>query len=162
MKQNKLHNIKNTGFKTPNAYFKGLENQILNQVKLSEIDNSGFKMPKDYLDTVENRVISSLSLKEETKVISLFSKRNIIYISSIAAAILLVFNLSVFEKDVWDLEAETVENYIIDEAISTYEIAALLDDEDLIEDNFINHSFSDEIIENYVLDNIDIEELILE
>ena len=73
-----------------------------------------------------------------------------------------MLNLSVFENESWDIEAETVENYIINESISTYEIASLLEDEDLIEENFVNHNFSDENIENYVLDNIDIEEFILE
>ena len=162
MKQNKLHNVKETGFKTPDNYFESLEDQILSQVKLSEVDHSGFKMPDGYLDSIESNVMNSLSHKGTTKVISLFSKRNIIYLSGIAATILLLLNLSIFEKDSWDIEAQTVENYIIGEAISSYEIALLLEDEDLIEENFVTHNFSDENIENYVLDNIDIEELILE
>ena len=162
MKQNRLHNIKETGYKTPKGYFESLEDQIISQIKLSEFDTTGFKIPEGYLDSFESRVINSLSEKETIKVISLFSKRTIIYASSIAAAILLLLNLSIFENDSWDLEAQTVENYIIDEAISSYEIASLLEDEDLIEENFVNYNFSAENIENYVLDNADIEELILE
>ena len=162
MKQNYLHNIKETGFKTPPKYFESLEDQIMSQIKLTEVEESGFKMPINYLDSIEDRVINTITKKDPTKVISLFSKQYIIYISGIAATILLLLNLSIFDKNVWDLEAETVENYMINEAISSYEIASLLEEEDLIEENFINHNFSDENIENYVLDNIDIEELILE
>lgn len=162
MKKNKTHNIKNTGFKVPEGYFDSLEDQIMNQVKLSEVDDAGFKIPDDYLDSIEDSVFNTISQEKTTKVIPLFSKRNILYISGIAATILLLLNLSIFKNDSWDIEAQTVENYMIDEAISSYEIASLLEDEDLIEENFVNHNFSDENIENYVLDNIDIEELILE
>ena len=55
------------------------------------------------------------SEKENTKVISLFNRKYIIYASSIAAAILLLFNLSVFDKKIsWeDIDLESFENYII-------------------------------------------------
>lgn len=162
MKENKLHNIDTTGFKTPKNYFESLEDQILSQAKLNKVGGSGFKIPNNYLDTVEANVLNKVKDNETPKVISLFTKRNIIYVSSIAAAVLLLLNLSIFENNTWDLEAETVENYMIEEAISSYEIASLLEDEDLIEENFVNHNFSDENIEDYVLDNVDIEELILE
>lgn len=162
MRQNKLHNIKKTGLNIPDNYFECLEDQIMSQVKLSELGSAGFKMPDNYLDAIENRVIDTIAQEKAPKVISLFSKQNIIYISSVAAAIIILLNLSIFEKDAWDIEAQTVENYIINEDISSYEIASLLDDEDLIEENFVIHNFSDETIENYVLDNVDIEKLILE
>ncbi len=162
MKQNKLHSIKKTGYEVPEDYFESLEGQIMGHIKLSEVGPTGFNIPDGYLESVEDQVINKVSGKSPVKVIPLFSKRNVIYASSIAAAVLVLLNLSIFEKNSWDLEDQTVENYIIDEAISSYEIASLLEDEDLIEENFVNHNFSEENIENYVLDNIDIETLILE
>ena len=163
MKPNKLHNINKTGYKAPENYFKNLEDQIMSRIKLSKLDNTGFKMPNDYFNPIESRrVIHTISREKKTKVIPLYSNQNIIYISGIAVAILLLLNLSIFKKDSWNIEAQIVENYIIDETTSSYKIASLLEDEDLIEANFVSHNFSDKNIENYVINNVDIQELILE
>lgn len=165
MKKNNSHNIKRTGFKVPEDYFDNLEDTILSHVKLEELaTNSGFKAPENYFENLENQIIDKVSDKETSKVISLFSKRNLVYTSGIAAAILLLFNLSIFQKkSKWStLDIETVENYIIDEQMTSYEIAYLLSDEQLIEENFINHDFNDENIEAYLLDNLDLSDLIIE
>lgn len=165
MNKNNLHNIKKTGFKVPEDYFDNLENTIFSHVKLKEqATNSGFKTPENYFETLENKIINTVSKNKTSKVISLFSKRNLVYISGIAAAILLLFNLSIFQKESnWSrLNTKTVENYIIDEQMSSYEIASLLSDEELIEENFTNHDFKDENIESYLLDNSDINDLIIE
>ncbi len=137
MKQNKLHIIKKTGFSLPNNYFESIEDSILNKVS-----------PE----------------KETTKVISIFTKRNLMYISSIAAAILLLFNLSLFgNKPNFDsLDSATVENYIINEDITSLQIASLLTSQELIEDNFIDYNLSEEHVENYILDHVDIEDIMLE
>jgi hypothetical protein len=165
MKKNNLHNIKKTGFKVPEDYFNTLEDTILSHIKLEELSvDSGFKTPENYFDTLENTIINKVSEKETSKVIPLFSKRNLVYISSIAAAILLLFNLSIFQKkSSWNtLDIQTVENYIIEGQMSSYEISSLLSDEELIEENFINYNFNDENIESYLLDNLDINDLINE
>ncbi|MEP1489605.1 MAG: hypothetical protein ABJK28_14380 [Algibacter sp.] len=165
MKQNKIHNIKETGFKVPKDYFKNLEDVILSDIKLkSTTDDSGFKAPEDYFNTLENKILNKVSENDNSKVIPLFSKKNLIYISSIAAAVLLLFNLSIFEKELtWDdLDTNTVENYIINENIGTYDIASLLINEELKEEDFINYSLNDEHLETYLMDNLDIENLIIE
>ncbi|MDO5969715.1 hypothetical protein Q4Q35_07835 [Flavivirga aquimarina] len=165
MKQNKLHNIKETGFKVPDGYFNQLEDVILSDIKLKKMSSdSGFKLPKDYFDTLEDTIINKVSAKKSTKVIPLFKKRTLIYISSVAAAVLLLFNLSIFEKELTfdSLDIETVENYIIDENIGSYEIAALLPEEDLLEENFIEYNVETETVETYILNNLDIEDIIVE
>ncbi len=44
MNKNKLHTIKDSGFKTPKNYFDGLEDSIMNQIKLQgKIESTGFK-----------------------------------------------------------------------------------------------------------------------
>ncbi len=165
MKNKKLHNIKETGLKVPKDYFDNLEDTVLRHIKLKELSSeSGFKTPKNYFDTLEDSILSKTSEKEHIKVISLFSRRNLIYASSIAAAILLLFNLSISEKKSdWDkLDSETVENYIIEENIGSYEIASLLSEDSFIEDDFAIHSLNQENVENYLLDNLDIDDLIIE
>ena len=165
MDKKSVHNIKKTGFKTPKDYFTNLEDVILSEIKLKKtVKNSGFNVPKGYFETLEHRVIENVSGQKSSKVISLFNKRTIIYVSSIAAAILLLFNLSIFNKDAgWNkLDTETVENYIIAEDYGSYEIASLLSEEDLKEEDFIDYNFDNENIENYLLNNLDIGDLVNE
>lgn len=165
MNKNNLHNIKKTGFKVPKDYFDNFEDTILSHVNLKELaTNPGFKTPENYFETLENKIIDKISEKENSKVIQLFSKRNLLYVSGIAASILLLFNLSIFQKKSnWSkLDTKTVENYIIDEQVSSYEIASLLSEDELIEENFINHNLKNENIESYLLDNLDVNDLIIE
>ena len=164
MKNEKLKHIKSTGFKTPNDYFESFEEKIFSKLntesQLDSIKETGFKVPDGYFDSVNDEILN----QKEPKVIQLFSKRNLIYVSSIAAAILLLFNLSLLDKDPTfdNLETETVENYIIDENITSYEIAALLTEKQIDEDITIEHNFNEDSIEAYLLDNADIESLMIE
>ena len=163
-----LNNIKNAGFKTPDNYFDAVEDNIMNAIKqennLNLSKETGFKTPDNYFDTIEDVIINKIETKTTPKVITLFSKRNLLYASSIAAAVLLLFNLSIFDKEVtWEsLDAQTVENYIIDEGIDSYELAALLTDDDFSEIDFIEQNITAETLENYLLDNLDLEELMIE
>jgi len=163
-----LNNIKNTGFKTPDNYFDAVEDNIMNAI-MQENNGSlsketGFKTPDNYFDAIEEDIINKIDIKNTPKVIQLFTRKNLLYVSSIAAAILLLFNLSLFDKEItWDsLDIQTVENYIIDEGIDSYELATLLTDEDFSEIEFIEQNITDEALENYLLDNLDLEELMIE
>lgn len=168
MKNKNLNNIKSTGFTTPNDYFESFDEVLLNKLKgedaLNTIKTTGFKTKDNYFDDLENRIINKLPERNETKVISLVSKKTIIYVSSIAAAILLLFNLSIFDsKPTFDnLETEIVENYIIDENISSYEIASLLTEEQIEESIIVDYNFDEANIEDYLLNNADIEALMIE
>ncbi len=167
MKQN-LNNIKKTGFKTPENYFDSLEDQIMNTIKtnhtLGNIEDTGFKIPNEYIDNVEDAVFSKLRLEEKTKVVSLFSKRNLMYVSGLAATMLIFFSIFMNsnEETIETIDIELVENYIIDEDIDSYEIAALLTNEDLSEDFLVESNIMDESLETYILENISIEDLLIE
>lgn len=167
MKNKNLNNIKSPGFKLPDGYFKSFDQKVLEKLyKKSSSKNleSGFKIPKNYFTTVENTIINKVTEQDHVKVISIFNKRNIIYITSIAAAVLLLFNLSIFEKapSFDNLDVETVENYLLDESISSYEIAAILSDDELNNNVSIDYKFEDESIEAYLLEHADIETLMIE
>ncbi|WP_282135622.1 hypothetical protein [Seonamhaeicola maritimus] len=160
MKKNKLHNIKESGFNVPNGYFDSLEDNIMSELKLKEFSkNSGFKTPDNYFDALEDTILNKVSQNKETKVIKLFNRRTIVYASSIAAAVLLLFSLSIFSNQDEELDYETVENYILNENFDSYEIASLLDEEDLSEENFIEFNIEDEAVEDYIFDNLDVEDL---
>ena len=167
MNNKKTHNIKSTGFNTPEGYFESFDEKILSKLdKMSPLEHleSGFNAPKDYFNTIEDRIIHVVSEQKNTKVISLFNKKSIIYVTSIAAAVLLLFNLSVFEKtpSFDKLDTETVENYFLNENISSYEIAAVLSDEELNDAISIDFNFDEENIEAYLLEHADIETLMIE
>lgn len=163
-----LNNIKNTGFKTPDNYFNTVEDSIMNAIKhensLKANIESGFKTPDDYFNTVEDAIINKIDTENKPKVISLFSKRNLIYVSSVAAAILLYFNLSFFDKDTSldTLDFQSVENYILDQGMDSYEIAALLTEDELSNINFeiLDNTFNIEFLEDYLLENIEIENIL--
>lgn len=161
-----LKNIKASGFKTPENYFEGVEDSVLNQIHLKSIEGSGFKIPEGYLDTLDDTIIAKVSKNNDTKVINLFSRKNLLYMSSVAAAVLLLFNLSIFESkrvaSFDTLDTATLENYILSEYIDSYEISSLMNNEEINEEAFIDYNFSDEHMEDYILNNIDIEGLFLE
>lgn len=168
MKNKKLHNIKSTGFKTPDNYFESFDDKIFSKLNtenpLDSIKKTGFKVPDDYFESFNNTIFEKSLGNKESKVIPLFSKRNLVYVSSIAAAILLLFNLSIFDnKPTFDnLDIETVESFIEDENISSYDIAALLTDEQIAEDIIIEFTVNEDNIEEYLLNNTDLEDLMLE
>ncbi|TYA92267.1 hypothetical protein [Seonamhaeicola marinus] len=158
MKKDKLHTIKESGFKAPKDYFDSLEDSVMNQIKLkSTASNSGFEVPDNYFENLEQEIISK-TRKTEPKVIKLFSKKNLVYVSSIAAAIVLLFTLNISNTKE-ELDYKTVENYILDEEISSYDIASLLEEEDLTEDNFIEYTIEEETVEDYIIDNLSVEDL---
>ncbi|MBE9490515.1 MAG: hypothetical protein IMY67_09505 [Bacteroidetes bacterium] len=166
--QTNLNNIKKTGFKTPGNYFNTVEDNIMNAIKQENNHNiskeTGFKTPDNYFETIEDAVLNKLNKKDNSKVIKLFSRRNLIYASSIAAAVLLLSNLSLFDKEVTfdSLDTQTVENYIISEGIDSYELAALLSEDDFSEVDFLDETINAETLENYLLENLELEELIIE
>lgn len=163
-----LNNIKNTGFKTPDNYFNAVENNIMNAIKqesnLNLSKETGFKTPNNYFDSIEDAVINKIETKTTSKVIPLFSKRNLIYASSIAAAILIMFSIYLNkDNDISEeIEYEIVENYILNQGISSYDIASLLTEEELSNINFeiMDEAFNNEDIEDYLLENANLEDII--
>jgi hypothetical protein len=167
MKKNSTHNIKETGFKIPEEYFNSLEDAILGHIKINEAsEGKGFVIPENYLNNIENTIIDRILEEKSVKVISIFSKKQIVYISSIAAAILLLFSLTInkLNSNPWhNLDTETVENYMLTEnIIETYEIASLIPEENLVEADFVQFNFKKENVENYLLNHMDVEDLIAE
>lgn len=166
MKDKKLHSIKHPGFKTPEDYFDSLEQRLFSQAKLKgQLDSSGFAMPENYLNGLEDTILNKIA-KEEPKVISIFSKRTWIYASSIAAAVLLLFTLSILQTKPTSFETldiETVENYILEEnVVDSYELAALMTEEELTESGFIDANFDENHIETFLLEHLEVEDLLLD
>ena len=166
MKNENLHSIKSTGFKTPEDYFESLEDAVFSKMKEQKIHSnvgfSGFKVPSGYFEDFDSKVLS-LVAEDKSKVISLFDWKKIAYISGIAASLILVFNLLFTNSDQLtfdDLETASIENYLINEDLNSYEIAPYLGTADLNADNFVENKLNASDIEDYLLQNSNVDYLI--
>lgn len=162
MKHKKLHHTKDSGFKVPNKYFQDCDATILAEAKLkSSVPNSGFKTPDDYIASFKSIALDSK--QKETKIISLFNTKNMLLMTSVAAAIVVFFSINLFNNatlSVGDLDTTTVDNYILDE-IEITELAALFTENELNETQFIDYSISDETLDSY-LESVEASDLFLE
>lgn len=160
-----LKHIKDQGFKVPKDYFETLEDQIMSNITLDtqipKARTPGFETPKDYFNTLEDNIFIKLETPQETKVLPLFKKRNILYFSSIAAVLLIMLAIFV-NTDSEALDYDLVENYIINEDVDVYELATLLTDEELnnIQMEIRNSTYIEDDMESYLLDNVNLEDLI--
>lgn len=165
MKNSKLHNINKAGFKTPDHYFESFEEKVLNKLQdnntLKNIKSSGFKIPNDYFETLDDNIPNHIKNKK-TKVIPLHLWKKAAYISAVAASVILTLN-TVFNTSKTinfnSLEIASIENYLIEESTSSYELVTLLDDDFILEPNDLDTYYNDENIEDFLMNNIDVEDL---
>ncbi|MEJ2112749.1 MAG: hypothetical protein P8X62_03255, partial [Flavobacteriaceae bacterium] len=143
MKKYKFKNIKRSGFTTPEDYFEKFEVSFLSQDKILSPDN-GFKVPQGYFESVEDTVLSKVNQKEN-KVIQLFNRKTVIAGLSIAASILLLFNLSIFEKQITfdSLDYETLEDFVLNQELESSDIANLITNTEQLANTGIAESVSD-------------------
>lgn len=164
MKNNKLHNIKNTGFKTPDDYFNSFEDKLMQQLRASEgledVNTPGFTVPKTYFDTVENDILNKLNNKS-TPVIQLTSRRPLYYIAGIAASLLLLLAIFI-NKTNEEVTTEMVESYFENSDLDSYELAELLVETNILEDDFTitESQYNEAFLETYLLDNADLESIL--
>jgi len=162
---------KNSGFKTPEGYFEGFTDDLLNKMskEASSLPNKeGFKIPEGYFDNLNKEVLEKITEKE-SKVINLKSYRKYFYVAaSVAAILLLVLGIqwrdqSSFTFD--DLARTDIEMYLEENelGLSSYELAEVLLTEEFEVNDILNSEVDDENIIDYLEDNIDdIDELNLE
>ena len=140
-----------------------MEEQILNEVALKDkVDESGFVVPDNYFDTLDQNILNRL--EKDTPVINLKSRRTFYYVAGIAASLVLMFNVFYTSESITinDLETASIENYLEEGDYTSYELAALLTEEELNSFNLIHSEISEASIEDYLLDHATIEELIIE
>jgi len=164
MKNKKLEHIKSAGFKTPDNYFESFDAKL--KARLSENDTienveaSGFKIPDNYFETLDDKILNKV--KDDKPVITLKSKQKLYYIAGIAASLILLFAIFINKDTTDDISAEMVESYFQESDLDSYELAELLSDAELLEDDFIitETDYNEDNLETYLLDNSDIEELL--
>lgn len=163
--KNKKHT---SGFRIPKNYFEEFEDVLFTKLSERDIPSApGFKVPEGYFENVEDKTFQRLlPVKKEFSVISL-SRQNMVYIAGIAAVFILFFTLfnlyAPAHTDMNMLQLTTIESYI-DEGnldLNAYEITGLLGEE-ISSLDAGTHLFSEETLENYLLEDIDETLLLIE
>lgn len=164
MKHKKIQHIKSAGFKTPDNYFESFDAKLKTRLSetepLNTIETSGFKVPENYFDNLDNKILSKL--EEDKPVFTLKSRQTFYYVAGIAASLILLFAIFINNDNTESISVEMVETYFQDSDLDSYELAELLSEAELLEDDFIitETNYNEENLENYLLEYSDIEELL--
>ena len=155
MNKNNKH-IK-TGFTTPDNYFNHFEEKLLHNIPARENTQkeTGFITPDGYFNKIDNEILNKVTVTE-TKIIKLFSKKQLLYVASIAAVgILSLFIINPYDSNsptFDDIEYAAFEEYLNTEDIdiSALELADLynIQTNDLDNISFLN--IEDENILEYL------------
>lgn len=161
----KKKNIKNSGFKVPDQYFENFEKQLSNALDdekengflLSKVEKTGYKVPDQYFETFEDILLTKIKEKKKTtKVISIATIKKLMYISGVAAMIVLAIILrNPKETNAPDFESiaiADIQEYIISNHVemSDDELAVLLDSEIDLTEMFEDAIISNEVLEDYL------------
>ncbi len=158
------------GFTTPKDYFESFEERLFERLSEGKLpEETGFAVPEDYFDTFEDRLMDRIEKEDrKIKVIPLFGKRTLMYAAAIAACAVVVFSVFDFgnksDVNIQDLHFSSIESYIEDGnlELETYEVLALLGDEELDKISLEHEFLSEENIEEYLLENLDNNTLLIE
>jgi len=161
--KNQMKNKKHTdGFNTPKDYFENFEDRLFSKISEENLPKeAGFTIPEGYFEQLDASLLKSVEQSiDQSKVISLFSKKTLAYASAIAACAVLIFSLTNSNNtlnSIDNLNISSIESYIEEGNlnINTDDIASLLKDEDLNNIPSENDYISEKILEEYLIENID-------
>lgn len=151
------------GLKAPENYFEDFEDRLYTKILEDSLPKeSGFAMPHGYLDSFDERILQKVNEDATVKVIPLYKRKALVYIATVAACVALVF--SIFTKTGGDeitLDIADIEEYFNEGGLdyNSYDVAQLLNDDDLENLPLENSLFSEENLEDYILDNLDLDNL---
>ena len=156
-------NNENNSFKVPEGYFDSLADQIMDKVAMEsaiESKNQGFKVPEGYFDSLEDKILQKLN-ESDTPVIALNPYKKYYYFAASVAAVILVYLIIQWNVDgkpaYSDLAIADIENYLEfgGLGISSYELAEMLQIEEMDMNDMLEHRIDDENIIDYIHSNID-------
>ena len=115
---------------------------------------SGFKVPENYFEQFEAKMMEQISKEKETKVVSLFYRKQV-WISAIAAVLLLAIAIPVYFNMAKEnnLDAGTIEVYLSQQqGIGITELSKHLTDEDIaeLENNLSINEANSDAVEDYL------------
>ena len=115
---------------------------------------SGFKVPENYFEQFEAKMMAQIPVEKETKVVSLFYRKQV-WISAIAAVFLLAIAIPIYFNMASEsnLDASTIENYLAQQQnVGITELSKHLTDEDIIalEKNLSLNESNPDAVEDYL------------
>ena len=115
---------------------------------------SGFKVPENYFEQFEAKMMAQIPVEKETKVVSLFYRKQV-WISAIAAVFLLAIAIPVYFNMAKEssLDASTIESYLSQQqGIGITELSKHLTDEDItaLEKNLSLNESNPDAVEDYL------------
>ena len=158
----------NSDFKTPEGYFEGFTDKLLDSISIPK-DNQhgpllsksdGFIVPDSYFEALNSNIQEKLN-KEETKVITLNSRaKYLYYAAAIAALVLLTIGIRYTQsaEPTFESLAKTeIEDYFehTDSGFSTYEIAEVIPVDDLEISDVLENEFEEAYIIDYLDNSVD-------
>ncbi|MQP24295.1 hypothetical protein GFJ94_04370 [Flavobacterium sp. LMO8] len=122
---------------------------------------SGFKVPENFFEQFEAKMMAQIPVEKETKVVSLFYRKQV-WISAIAAVFLLAIAIPVYFNMASEsnLDASTIENYLAQQQnIGITELSKHLTDDDIIalEKNLSLSESNPDAVEDYLSESENIE-----
>lgn len=150
---------KESGFSVPSNYFDNLEENISVKILEESLDKeNAFNVPESYFNNLEDNILGKINPKEkEIKVISLKSKvlKLIPYAAAASIALFIGLNSFVFNANeqitIDHITDNDLEYWIDSNALNTNDIAAILENEILEENEFTFTEIKDESIEDYII-----------
>jgi len=148
---------KNSPFKVPKDYFNSFDADFFIEQELkNKVEKTGFKTPDGYLNDFNVSIPKISKVNNSQKINNKYS----IYISGIAAALVLLFMFSLPKKDNKEVSLESLESYLLVEGNQSDLLSNILTLDELYDLHTLNVSSSE--IENYLLHNASIETLLID
>lgn len=162
-----------SGFKTPPSYMDDFEARLFEKMNLTSTKadgkSSGFQVPEIYFNNLEHQLTAKVvSENKKGKTISLISKKQMYYVASIAAIFIVLFSVMPLKSpeanSLDNLNASTLETYIQEEDLDLNynDISNLIFEEGLIIESLESYTYSDQAVFEYLNENIENSEFILE
>ena len=163
MKKIGKHNISTPGFKTPKNYFESLENNLLSELSLrDQVAESGLNIPEGYLENFKVEIPKS---ETNPKVINLFNNRSWLYVASVAAMIIFIMTIPKMGSNAItfaSLDNDSIENYLLTNDLESLELNNLITNTTAFENTILEETLDEIHLEDYLYENIDVEDFNLE
>ena len=151
------------GFNAPEGYLENFEDRLFADKAVFEFPESdGFKIPDGYFEALDARLIAASKAPEaQPKVIQLYRNKYVRYVAAIAACTILMVTIvngnDPTSGTIEDIELAAISEYIETENVDfdTFDVIALLQEEELTNLNTQNQYVSEETLETYLLETLE-------
>lgn len=168
MKKTNSNKDKFGGFSVPENYFEtfgaNLISKINDETSNKTLHPKGFKTPDGYFENLNTNIYIPITEPKE-KVKPLFQSNNLLIKTlAIAATVILILVLTINKDEETNfsrLEVASIENYILNSEVNTSDITQYITEDDL--NNFFDvmTDVNEENLENYLINNADLETLLI-